>query len=116
LAGYNLTLDADHLVVGRQYRFCVDVDGPETTISFGDTQLMIYVSPISVSSVKTVNIAANQVLKLTCSSRCSQESRGYVSKDACEFTNNNGVKAAVANSNTVAVSYFQHQICQMSST
>lgn len=47
---YNVTFDASALVVGKQYRFCVDVDGTATVIPFGDTILMVYVTPISAVS------------------------------------------------------------------
>jgi hypothetical protein len=95
---FNVSLDASGLVVGRRYRFCVDVDGASTTIPFGDTSYFVLVSPITISSVKTIYQGLNQMLYLTCPSRCSVQSSGYLSYPDCDSTDNDGVHVGDATS------------------
>ncbi|CAK0834980.1 unnamed protein product [Prorocentrum cordatum] len=44
---FQLRLDASGLAGGRHYRICVDLDGPDGALVFGDSGIRAYVSPVA---------------------------------------------------------------------
>ncbi|CAK9035132.1 unnamed protein product, partial [Durusdinium trenchii] len=59
-------IDATSLIAGRYYGICVDMDGAVSTLGFGDTGFMIYVSGLEGISPSAIRQAFAQEIQLTC--------------------------------------------------
>eukprot|EP00434_Breviolum_minutum_P028026 symbB.v1.2.024794.t1/scaffold2372.1/size80857/4 len=59
-------IDATSLIAGRYYGICVDMDGAVSTLSFGDTGLLVYVTGLEGISPKAILQAFGQEIQLTC--------------------------------------------------
>lgn len=74
---FQLILDTTPLQPGRHYRLCMDLDGIDTSLSFGDTGLLAFSTPALGPSTTSILRTANQVIQVTCRS-CSSSSFGHL--------------------------------------
>ncbi|CAK9078729.1 Hypothetical protein (Fragment) [Durusdinium trenchii] len=80
-------IDATSLIAGRYYGICVDMDGAVSTLGFGDTGFMIYVSGLEGISPSAIRQEFAQEIQLTCPycNPGNDITQGYISLE-CDIT------------------------------
>ncbi|CAL1146598.1 unnamed protein product [Cladocopium goreaui] len=75
---YEVMIDAEGMISGKHYLFCTDLDGSNSHLPWGNTDLPMYISPISKSAYNAFYSSATSELRLTCDGRCTVDSRVYI--------------------------------------
>lgn len=53
-------LQATELIAGRYYGVCIDMDGPVSSLAFGDTGLLVYITGLQAIAPKAIRQAFAQ--------------------------------------------------------
>jgi hypothetical protein len=72
------SLDTRNLRQGAYYKLCFDLDGKNTTQRTGDTNWIVFVTPVSMVFTIAVQPSPNQVISIACND-CTASSELYLS-------------------------------------
>jgi len=102
---FQVLIDAEGMTSGKHYLFCTDLDGSNSHLPWGNSDLPIYISPITQSAYNAFYSSSSAELRLTCDGRCSVDSRVHLlnEQSQCDFSDFAGVKTGSADQ-TSAVS------------
>ncbi|CAK0860657.1 unnamed protein product, partial [Prorocentrum cordatum] len=75
---FSLTWNTSVLDGGKHYRLCVDLDGDEAALGFGDAGIDVYATPASESLTRAVLPEDGQQVTVRCSAGCTAGTLGHL--------------------------------------